>query len=122
MLHLIHAHRHHIRLVQQNIRSHQYRIGKKSRIDIVRMLCRLILELGHPVQLSHIGKAVENPCQLRVSRYMGLIINAVLLRVQSRRNIQGQKRTRPSAQLRRVLADRDRVKIHHTVKTFIFIT
>ena len=121
MLHLVDPHRNHIRLIQQDIRRHQHRVGKEPRIDIVRMLGRLILKLGHAVQLSHVGKAVQNPRQLRMAGYVGLIIDAVLLRVKPGRNIQGQKRPCALSKLRRILPHRNGMHIHHAVKTLILI-
>ena len=58
MLHLVDTHRHHVRLVQQDICGHEYRVREQARVDIVGMLGSLVLKLGHPVQLAHIGKAV----------------------------------------------------------------
>ena len=81
MLHLIHTNRNHVCLVKKNVCCHQNRIGKKSGIDIICMLGSLILKLGHTIELTHIGKAVQNPCQFRMTRYMGLVINTILLGV-----------------------------------------
>ena len=58
VLHLVDPHRHHVRLVQQDICGHEHRVREQARVDIVGMLGSLVLELGHPVQLAHIGKAV----------------------------------------------------------------
>ena len=58
MLHLINSHRNHICLIQQDISRHQYRVGEKSCVDIVRMFGGFVLKLCHTVQLTHIGKAV----------------------------------------------------------------
>ena len=121
MLHLIDTHRNHIRLIKQDICRHQYRIGKKTCVDIVRMLGRLVLELGHTAQLTHVGVAVQNPCQLCMGRYMGLIIDAVLLRIDTRRDEQGQKLSRVLPKLRRILTDGDGVHVRYTVKALVFI-
>ena len=61
MLHLILPDRHQVRLIQQYIRRHQYRIGKQSRVDIVGVLLRLILELCHSGQLPELGIARQYP-------------------------------------------------------------
>ena len=49
MLHLIDSYRNHIRLVQQNVCSHQNRIGKQTGINIVCVLGCLVLKLGHTI-------------------------------------------------------------------------
>ena len=61
MLFLVSADGHKAGLIEENIRGHEYRIGEEARVDIVRMLGGLILELGHAIQLTHIGKAVQDP-------------------------------------------------------------
>lgn len=66
MLLLIHANRNQVCLIQQNIRCHKNRICVESRIDIIRVFCGFILKLGHAVQLTHIGKAVQDPAEFRV--------------------------------------------------------
>ena len=57
-----------------------------------------------------------------MSRHMGLVIKAVLLRVDSRRNIECQKIPGASSKLCRVLSDCDGVQIYHRIKTLVFIT
>ena len=122
MLHLINTDRNHIRLIQQNISSHQYWICKETCVDIVCMFCRLIFKLRHTVQLSHIGKAVQDPCQLCVTGYMGLVIQTVLLRVNTCRNIDHQQCPSTFPKSCRILSDRDGMHIHHTVEALILVT
>ena len=121
LLHLINSYRNHIRLIQKNICRHQHRIGKKSGIDIVCMLCRLILKLGHTVQFTHIGKTVKNPCQLCMSGNMGLIIETVFLRIQSCCNVNHQQISRSLAKGCRILANRNGMHVNHAVKALILV-
>ncbi len=87
MLHLVPSNRNDIRLIQQNIRRHQNRICKKTGINVIRMFRSFILILRHTVQFPHIGKAIQNPGKFGVSGNVGLVINTIFLRVESRRNI-----------------------------------
>ena len=48
-------------LIQEDVRRHQNRISEQPGVDVVLMLLRLVLELGHAPQLTHVGEAVENP-------------------------------------------------------------
>ena len=70
MLLLICAYGNVIRLIEQDIGCHKRRIRKKSDIDIVGMLCRLILKLGHSRRFAELRVAVENPAKLAVLRHM----------------------------------------------------
>ena len=121
MLPLVLAHRHQVRLVQQNIRRHQHRIGKQARSDVIRVLLGLLLELGHAAQLAKLGIAAQDPTQLRVLRHMALDEHDVLLRVQAAGDILGQLGHRTAAQLRRILPDGDGMHIHDAVNAVIFI-
>ena len=56
-----------------------------------------------------------------MGRYMGLIIDAVLLRIDTRRDKQGQKLSRVLPKLRRILTDGDGVHVRYTVKALVFI-
>ena len=120
MLALVGSDRDHVRLVKKDICCHQDRVGKQTGIDIIGMLCGLVLKLGHPVQLAHVGIAVEDPCQLCMRRDMGLIIQACLLRIDPGGNIEGKKASGAFAELRRHLPYRDRMHVHHAVEAFVF--
>ena len=117
MLLLVLADRYEIRLIEQDIRGHQDRIGKEARIDIVFMLLRLILELGHTGQFAEHGVAAQNPAQLRVGRNMGLDKQGILFGIQAAGNIGSQLLNGPAAQVSGILTDRDRMLIRHKIIT-----
>ncbi len=121
MLHLVNAHRHYVRLIEKDIRRHQHGIGEEPCIDIVCMSGRLVLELRHAVQLSHIGKAVQNPCQLRMAGYMRLIVEAVFLRIDPCRDVNHQKVAGTLPEDCRILTHCDGMHVHYAVKAFILI-
>ena len=108
-------------LVQQDIRSHQCRIGKQTAVDILGMLGRLVLELSHTAQLAEHGIAVQNPAQLSVLVNVGLDEEGVLLRVQAAGDVLGQLLQSAAAQVGRVLTDGDGVQVRHKVEAVIFI-
>ena len=115
MLLLVLAHGHKVRLIQQDIRRHQGRIGEEAPVDVVGVLGALVLELGHAAQLAEHGVAVENPAQLRVLVDMALDKQGVLLRVQAAGDVLGQLGHGAPAQLRRVLTHGDAVQVRHEV-------
>lgn len=53
---------------------------------------------------------------------MGLIVNAVFLRVDPRGNIKHQQIARAFPEFRRILPDRDGMKIHNTVKGQVIVS
>jgi len=118
---LVAAHRHQIRLIQQNIRRHQSRIGKQARVDVVRVLGGLILELGHAAQLAEHGVAVQHPAQLGVGRNMGLDEQHVFLRVQTAGDIGRQLDQSVPPQLSRHLPHGDGVHVGHHIVAVILI-
>ena len=121
MLLLILSHRHQIRLVQQDIRSHQAGVGKQAAVDVVRVLGRLILELGHPAQLTEHGVALQNPAQLRVLVHMALDEQGVLLRIQAAGDVLSQLLQSPPPQIRGILPDGDGMEVCHKVEAVVFL-
>ena len=121
MLLLVAAHGHQVRLVKQDVRRHQRRVGEKAGVDIVGIFGALILELGHAGKLAEHGVAIQHPTQLGVSRHMGLDEQHVLLRVQAAGNVGRQLCQRAAAQVRRYLAHRDGVHIRQHIKAVVFI-
>ena len=64
MLLLILPDRHEVGLIKQNVARHQGRVGEQTRVDIVSVFLRFVLELGHARQLAELGVAVEQPRDL----------------------------------------------------------
>ena len=61
MLALVNAHWHKVRLVEQDIRRHQRRIGEETAVDVLAVLGGLVLKLRHARQLAELRIAVKNP-------------------------------------------------------------
>ena len=122
VLFLVLTHGHIVRLVQKNIRCHQAGVSKKAAVDIVGILCRLVLELGHAAQLTEHGIEVQHPSQLRVLTDMALDKQGVLLRVKTAGNVLRQLLQRAAAQVSRVLANGDGVEICHKIEAVILLT
>ena len=53
--------------------------------------------------------------------YMGLIIDAIFLRVYPRSDIKRKERPRALAQSRRILPHSDGMQIYHTVETLVLV-
>ena len=105
-----------VRLVEQNVSGHQCGIGEQTAVDILRMLCGLILKLGHPAQFTKHGMAIQNPPKLRVLMDMALNEQCIFLRVQAAGNILCQLFQCTAAQICRGLADGNGVKVCHEVE------
>jgi len=71
MLQLVLPHGNGIRLVEQDIRRHQDRIGEEARVDRIDSLA-LLLELRHAVQFADRSTAGQNPGQLGVLGHVRL--------------------------------------------------
>ncbi len=84
------------------------------------MFCGFVLKLRHAAELAHIGKAAQKPAKLRVRGYMRLIIDAVLFRIQTGRDIERIQTPGIFAECGRVLPQRQGMQIHNAVKAFIF--
>ena len=120
MLLLIVTHRNDVRIIQQNVGSHQHRIGEQT------SRCRLfilafILELGHSGQLAGIGLAGQHPSQFCVTRNIRLHENDGFLWIDSYRQIQGSHIQNMLPQGFRILRHGDGMLVHDTVNAFMII-
>ena len=68
VLFLVLADRNDIRIIQQDVSSHQNRIGEQSDRDIFAFSFGLIFELRHPFSLAKVRLARQDPSQFRVLR------------------------------------------------------
>ena len=106
---------------QQDIGSHQHGVGEETRVDVIGMLGGLVLELGHAVELAHIGEAVQDPCQLRMAGNMALAVDDVLFGIQTGGDIDGGQIKAALAQRSGILTNGDGMHIHHTVEALVFV-
>ena len=77
MLALVLAYGHQVRLVEQDVRRHEHRVGEEAGGDVVGVLLGLLLELGHAAELTELGAAPSG--ELTQGSYMGAIKNWVAL-------------------------------------------
>ncbi|MNN25197.1 hypothetical protein D3C81_1386560 [compost metagenome] len=111
MLLLVLADRHLGRLVEQDVRRLQHRIGVEADAGAFLVLARLLLELGHPVQPAEAGDTVEDPGQFGMGGHRRLREDGGLGRVQARRQIGRRDLARLGRQLLRLLPDGDGVHV-----------
>ena len=104
------------RMIQQNIRRHEGRIGEEAAVYIVGVLCAFVFELGHAAQLAEHGVAVEDPAQLRVLMHVALEEEHVLLRIKSAGDILRELGGGAAAQIGRILAHGERVQVGHEIE------
>jgi hypothetical protein len=95
MLLLVLADRHMRGAVEQNVGSHQARIGKQAERGVLTVLAGLVLELGHAVHPADAGDAIEYPGKLGMLHDARLVEHDVLLRIDAG----GKERRRDLARL-----------------------
>src|SRR5262245_36371470 len=115
MLLLILAHRNMSRLVGEDIRRHQVRIGVETDGRVLAILARLLLELGHAVEPAKPRHAIEYPGELRMSRRLTLIEDGVLTRIDSGGDESRRNLPRLLLQLLWILPGRNRMHIDDAV-------
>ena len=118
---LVLANGHQVRLVEQDVRRHQAGIGKQAAIDVVRILGRLVLELGHAAELAEHGIALQHPAQFCVLVYMALDEQGVLLGVKAAGDVLGQLLQGAAAQICGVLPNGNGVQICHEVEAIVVV-
>jgi hypothetical protein len=85
------------------------------------MLCRLVLELRHPFQLSNGGNTIENPSQLRMFWDVGLHKKRAPFRIQSTTDVDNGRFQDSILHLIGVEVDGNGVVINDTIDTVIII-
>ena len=121
MLLLILANRHEIRLIQQNVTGHQAGVSKQTCVDVICILCRFVLELGHAAQFAEHGVAIQYPTKLRMLVHMGLNEQGVFLRVEAAGDVLCQLLQSTPAQISRILPHGNGMQVSHKVEAFILI-
>ena len=122
MLLLILAHRHQIRLIEQNVTSHQAGVSKQTGIDIVGIFGGLILKLGHAAQLTEHRIAIQHPAQLRMLMDMALDEQGVLLGIQTAGDILRQLLQGTTAKISGILPYSDGMQVCHKIEAIILIS
>ncbi len=110
VLALVVADRHLGRPVGEHVGGHQHRVEEERRRDEF-LLRRLVLELGHAVEIAVRGDRREQPGQLAVLAHVGLAEEDAALRVEAGGEQDRGRVVEPLAQLGRVVGDRDRVQV-----------
>ena len=90
MLGLVSAYGYIVRLIEQDVARHQRRIGEEARIDVLRVLGALVLELGHAAKLAELGAAGQDPAHFCMGGHMALDENKALFRVDATGQQQGE--------------------------------
>lgn len=108
---LIFTHRHQVGVIKQDIRGHQDRVEKQAGVDRL-LLAGLVLELGHPLQLSQGAKATEDPGQFGMPDDMGLHEEPAPGRVEPAGHVLGEARISVIPELGRDGGDRDGVLVN----------
>ena len=121
MLALVNAHRHKVRLVEQDIRRHQHRIIEEADVDVVGVLGALILVLRHAAHFAHVGEAIEHPRKLGVRGNVALAVNQALLGVDAAGDVDSGKLHAAAAQIRRILPDGDGVHVDNGVDAVVVV-
>ena len=110
MLHLVGTYGHDLGFVQDDVRGLEHRIGKQAGVDRL-VLLGLLLELGHPRELTHRRDGAEDPGELGVLGYGGLHEERGLCRIDAARQDADGHVEDPSLQLVGRVGLRDRVVV-----------
>ena len=121
MLLLILTNGNQVRLIQQDIAGHEAGVCKQTCIDIIRILCRFILELGHTAKLTEHRVAIQHPAKLCMLVNMALNKQSVLFRIQTAGDILSQLLQRTATQVSRVLPNSNGMQVSHKVEAIIFL-
>ncbi len=111
VLALVVADRHLGRPVGEHVGRHQHRVEEERCRDQLALLRRLVLELGHAVEVAVGGDRREQPGQLGVLAHVGLAEEDAALWVEAGGEQDRGRVVEPLAQLDRVVGDRDRVQV-----------
>ena len=103
------------RPVGEHVGGHQHRVVEERRGDQLALLRRLLLELGHAVEVAVGGDGREQPGQLGVLADVGLAEEDAALGVEAGGEQDRGRVVEPLAQLGRVVGDRERVEVDDAV-------
>ena len=106
VLALVLAHRHLVGLVEQDVGGLEHRIEEQARPNELLLTRRLVLELGHPLQVAVGRDRGEQPAELRVLVHVGLAEQDAAVGVetgghQHRRRCRARSRAAPWGRTRR---------------------
>ena len=121
MLLLVHADRHVVCLIQQNIRRHQHRISKQTDVDVFRVFLTFIFKLCHTCRFPELRVAVENPAELCVCADVALHKNGVFLGVKADGKQKCIHFQRLAAKLCGFRPNGNRMQVRNGIITFIVI-
>ena len=111
------------RLVDENVRRHEVRVGVEPYGGVLAILAGLFLELRHAIEPAEAGDAVEYPGELGVLRDLALIEENALLGIEPRGDIGRRHLADRLLQLGRtaphVEALRDRVQVDDAIDALV---
>jgi len=105
--------------IDENVCSHQVRIGVETDRCVLAVLAGLFLELGHAVQPSEPRHAVEHPCEFSVFGDLALVEHDVLLRIDAAGDEGCGDLADRARQFGGILPDGDGMQVHHAVDAVV---
>jgi hypothetical protein len=121
MLNLVLAHGHIPGLVDKDIGRLEHGVVEKTHVDVASVLSSLLLELGHPFQLSNRRHAVEDPGEFHVFGDMGLNKELAPVRSQPAGQEDRGRLQNPSLEGGRLILDGDGMVVDDTVDAIVLI-
>ena len=110
VLHLVFPDRDDRRLVEEDVRAHQHRVGEEADGDVL-LAGALLLELGHPVEVAERRHVREIPGELGVLADVALDEQGAPVGVDSARDEVPRHGVDAAAELGGLVFDRDRVGV-----------
>ena len=108
-------------LVEQDVARHERRIGKETRVDVLRVLRGFVLELRHAGELTELRAAIHDPAHLRVAFVVALHEHEAFLRVDAAGQQQRKGLPRLLAAFLRVDVDRQGVQIGDEIVAVVLL-
>ena len=123
VLALVIAHGDEVGVVEQDVGGHEGRVDEEANPGpkLFATFGRLVLPLGHPVQLAHAGGALEQPGQFGVLVDVALDEQDATRRVKPGRKQQGGHRQSGLGQLFRVAGDGQGMQVDDAVKGVVAV-
>ena len=120
MLPLVLPHRHEIRPVEEDVGRLQHRIVEETRVHRLPSL-GLLLELGHPSQVTHRRDRVEEPRELAVIGDVGLREQRAALRIDAGGHQRHGEVEHAPQQILALVLPGDRVQVDDAVEALVLV-
>ena len=119
MLGLVVPDRDGMHLVDEDVGGHEHRVGEQA--QVLARLVRLLLELGHPLELADPGDRPQDPGEFGVLGHLGLVVEEGTVGVDPRRQHHLGRLQPGLSELHGVVGDRHGVQVDDAVVAVVAV-